>query len=849
VISTPARGQVSPDGTLPTNVTQSDNYVLEITGGVEAGSNLFHSFREFSVPTSREVFFNNSENITNIISRVTGGSISNIDGLIRANGSANLLLLNPAGIIFGSHASLNIGGSFLASTARSLLFSDGTEFSATNTQTQPLLTINTPIGLQFGDAGSIVNRSVGLQVQPGQTLALVGGDVKLEGGNLTAPGGRIELGGVSGSLVSLTPSDRGWVLGYQDEANRDIVLSNALVDTSGLDGGTIHIRSQRLILTDATQVFSINFGAAAGKITVITADSVALRGANTNIFTATAGTGSAGDIRIETKKLSLSGGASIGSLAGDGGASGKVEAIASEAIELVGTEENVSPSAIGVQVPPGATGNGKDVTIATGQLIIRDGAQILANTGGSGRAGNLTITASDIKIFNTSPDGIYGSAISTQAEQGSTGNGGNLTINAQRLTARNGGFVSASTFGSGRGGNLTVNVLDSINLSGTTPTADLIRGSSGLFVLADEGSSGNGGELNLKTRQLVVEQGAKISVETFGTGDAGNSTLDVNRLTVRDGGQIRASSLLGNHTSNNQRGRGGTLTVNAADVEIIGIGTIGSTPVKSSLFTQAEGTGNAGDLNISTTNLTVRDGGEINVSATGTGEAGNLTVEANSLRLEQGTLNAATASGEGGNINLKIADSLLLRNNSLISAQASGDANGGNIDIDTKLVIAAFDQNNDIIASALRGEGGNINITTQSIFGLEERSATPPNSTNDIDASSEFGLDGNVAINVPEVEPNPEVGLPNLLVNVEVAQGCQPATQASLEFFHTGRGGIAPNPDEPLSGSHLWEDVPLDKGNTATPSQIVESQGWIVDDKGAVTLVAALPSSDQVSCR
>lgn len=137
--------------------------------------------------------------VSNIISRVTGSSISNINGLIRTNPSANLFLINPKGIIFGPNARLEIGGSFLASTANRLNFADGSFFSATDPRVQPLLTISVPTGLQFGEtAGEIINQSqatanlvtpgfgvierpAGLQVNSGKTLAFVGGGVKLEG--------------------------------------------------------------------------------------------------------------------------------------------------------------------------------------------------------------------------------------------------------------------------------------------------------------------------------------------------------------------------------------------------------------------------------------------------------------------------------------------------------------------------------------------------------------------------------------------------------------------------------------------------------------------------------------------
>jgi filamentous hemagglutinin family protein len=218
-IASPAVSQIVPDSTLPVNsqVTQQGDTSL-IQGGTQVGTNLFHSFQEFSIPTGGTAFFNNTGEIENILTRVTGGSISNINGVIKANGNANMFLLNPNGIVFNSNARLEIGGSFLGSTANSIIFADRSSFSTINPQTTLLLTISVPVGLQFGQNPAPIvvqnngynlstavpifspimkrNSSTGLRVSPGNSLALVGGDLNLQGGILTAEQGRIELGSI-----------------------------------------------------------------------------------------------------------------------------------------------------------------------------------------------------------------------------------------------------------------------------------------------------------------------------------------------------------------------------------------------------------------------------------------------------------------------------------------------------------------------------------------------------------------------------------------------------------------------------------------------------------------------------
>ncbi|HEY9297759.1 MAG TPA: filamentous hemagglutinin N-terminal domain-containing protein, partial [Phormidium sp.] len=144
----PAIAQISSDGSVPTTVTPGNNFT--INGGLRTGSNLFHSFSEFSVPNGGSAYFNNAFDVQNIINRVTGTSISNIDGLLRANGTANLFLINPNGIIFGENSSLNIGGSFVATTANALRLANGDVFSSDRAQPLPSQILNVaPSALLF----------------------------------------------------------------------------------------------------------------------------------------------------------------------------------------------------------------------------------------------------------------------------------------------------------------------------------------------------------------------------------------------------------------------------------------------------------------------------------------------------------------------------------------------------------------------------------------------------------------------------------------------------------------------------------------------------------------------------
>jgi large exoprotein involved in heme utilization and adhesion len=199
-------------------------------------------------------------------------------------------------------------------------------------------------------------------------------------------------------------------------------------------------------------------------------------------------------------------------------------------------------------------------------------------------------------------------------------------------------------------------------------------------------------------------------------------------------------------------------------------------------------------------------------------------------------------------------------NESLISANALNAANGGNISIDSKFVIALPSvgaNGSDIIANAVQGRGGNIQIQAAGIFGIEQRTAIPGNRTNDIDASSEYGAAGEVTLNT---QINPTQGLtqlPTQLVDPtrQIATECAASGENQNKFTVTGRGGLPQNPTEVISPDMVQDDFGTQATFTQTrtnatpsprstnsPKQLVEAQGWIIASDGKVILTATAPN-------
>ncbi|MEA5598201.1 S-layer family protein [Rivularia sp. UHCC 0363] len=798
--------QITPDTTLGAessvitpNINIKGATADQIDGGAIRNSNLFHSFREFNIKDGQRVYFSNPTGINNILGRVTGNNLSNILGTLGVNGNANLFLINPNGIVFGQNASLDLGGSFIGSTANAIKFSDSTEFSAIASQDKPLLTVTAPLGLQFGDnLGSIQVQGNGqgqrftselvepidaLRVQPNQTLALVGGNLALEGGTIKTAGGRIELGSVAGSgVVSLTPIDTGFALGYADVPTfGDIRFSGgAVIDASGAGGGDIQVQGRRVTLQDGSQIEASTLGAESGgtlnvkaseliELIGTTRDGESFSGLGALVYPGTAGAG--GNITVATEQLIVRDGAQIGSGTFGKGGAGNLSVSARESVQVFGTSaDGQFLSILSTSVNEGATGNGGNLTVETRRLIVRDGAQIQATTFGEGNAGNLSVSARElVEVFGTSADGQFLSILSTSTNEGATGNGGNLTVETRRLIVRDGAQIGSGTFSKGDAGNLSVSATESIELIGTTPDYQVV---SGLFTSVDSGV-GDGGNLIVETGRLIVRDGAQIQATTFGEGNAGNLTVlaresveligtsseaqsqsglfssvdsgvgyggnltvETGRLIVRDGAQIFAGTL--------GAGDAGSLIVSAREsVEVIGD--------SSGLFTSSgEGaTGDGGNLTVETGRLIVRDGSQIGSGTLGEGDAGTLRVSAReSVELIGDTSGLFTsvnpgAIGDGSNLTVE-TDRLIIRDNGEIFAGTFDKGDAGSLIVSARSV--DLDNQAGITTLARKGNGGNITMQLQDFLLLRRNSQI----SSTAGTAQQDGNGGNITINVPK---------------------------------------------------------------------------------------------------
>jgi len=572
---------VVPDSSLGSKSSRLNGELID--RGVTRGNNLFHSFTEFSIKEGETITFANSSGATRIFTRVTGEKPSKIDGTLAVKGNADLFLINPNGIIFGPNASLNLSGSFIGTTAKSVVFSDGTIFSSQLSASSPLLTVNVPMGLQFEDkANSIINRSshkrvgakpgeppVGLQINPDNTLALIGGDILLEGGSLTAFDGRIELTSVApNSQVQLKPSNKGWAVNTLGVENFQDIRIKAFPDQPSLvvasiflqpDVGEIYLQGRNIALTDSAQI------QATGGIFINATETLTLSGNQGSFFEGNEVAGysgliaeavsqqSVGNIVINTKRLILEQGGRISTgvsgildetdafelATGEGG---NVVINASESVNISGDSSKITSGTVGI-------GNAGDILINAPRINLSDGGKITAATQSQGNAGNIQLRGVNSLNIMGADTGIF---VSSEQEGTPTlGNAGNIDIHGESISLDKEGVISADS-DSISGGNIRLSTSDSLTLR---------RGSE-----ISTNSQGNGGNIDIKTRFILADPSENSDITAnavFGTG----GRIDIKALGIVGIEPRQERTPLSDITASSESGSAGIVNINNVDIE------------------------------------------------------------------------------------------------------------------------------------------------------------------------------------------------------------------------------------------------------------------------------------------
>ena len=773
-IGSSALAQITSDTTLLNNSAATRNGdLVTIDEGTVNGSNLFHSFSEFNVRTGETAFFNNGLTIDNIITRVTGGELSTINGLIQANGAANLFLLNPSGIQFGPNARLDIGGSFVGSTAESFLFEDGSIYSATNPSEAPLLTVNVPLGLQYGsNPNPIQVQEANLEVESGQTLTLAGGDLEIVGGQLQVSDGRISLATVTAGNLTLDKSLG--IAGLYDTTNRgNINLSQqSLVEVTGVSDG-IDITTGNFSLTEGSRLQSVaEVPGKAGDITLNATDTITIDGFSTDglfsgilshsveenggiggniainqtnnpqgnltlsnrgfIATVTENNSYSGDIEVNVNNLDLLSGGQIISLTTGNGDSGNITVNATEEIFISGSNSEFEPSPF------------EDFTVFDlNQLTFTTEADPNIEKSETIPHVSLERTPKKIKsgatILGTAEDGVFDIYSFGVTEADSQGvfdiDFGRENSNAEdNLDAEGNIDTEIFLFNLKTGELLKSNNNKKVKngAAGSDRKQDSYLATTfsepGTFVIAVGEFNTHSSAFPVLTTGNTVDSDTPFPILAGNTVDRGDTyTLQVS--VENQGNFIDNSPTLNPDNFNpNQRvnsgifsvskvaGNSGNITIKTGTLTVEDNGTINTTPL---------GTGQGGNLNFDVTGTVHLNDGLLSTITPSNGDAGDIIINADNISLIDSEISASTlVEGNAGDINIIVSETIDARKKSIIDSQTIGSGNAGNINLAAgeSIFLNGEEDNTLYVLARTRGQGnaGSVNLAAGESISLNE---------------------------------------------------------------------------------------------------------------------------------
>ncbi|MEO5339305.1 MAG: filamentous hemagglutinin N-terminal domain-containing protein [Magnetococcus sp. MYC-9] len=724
-------GNVVLDG----SVNASHSGALIKTGGVYTipqdhgktiGTNLLHSFSQFDLATASETALFTGSGVTNILSRVTGGAASSINGKIKSSiPGANLYLMNPKGVVFGDQASLDISGSFHVTTADYVQLGSAGAYYADRTVNSPLVSVDptafgfltaAPAAITFAGTGFFdpffgTNApwyGKGMTVPNGKTLSVVGGDVSITsnqygyGSVLQAKGGRLNLVSVAGT-GEVKPTATG--LGV-DQAGGAITLSgNSVLRVSDTTAGTLFVRGGTLSMgsSDAAgsagSFYAAPTGDGGGGLIDVLLDHELTMANGSQISINNFGGGTGGEIRVQAHDIALSSGSGITSNARALGRGAHVTVTTPGTLTLTGGN-SAGHSYVSVGTSDAESGN---LTIRAGHLELSEQAYVSSLSMGPGKGGEVTLMVGDATLNNGSlntfstaqgPGGslrlessgdlrITGSSGTISTEATGTGTGGAVTLETRgKILIQQDGAIKSKTSASGLGGAVTI----------TTPGIMEI-GSGGLdsgMVATITESNGTGGALRIRAGTVKIVEGGSISSATSTQGGTGGAVAVHAETITLNGGALWGADIISKAYNG---GRGGDITVHA-DRDLIVDGQ--TSTFGAQIANYGWGASNSGAVAVTASDITLQHHGNM-MASTENGIAGDVNVEAKRVTMLGGALRSSVSgSGRGGALNLTAKEAVSM----------AGDAKGST-------VLSRVSQMDSLTTGA--GHAGQINLTAPDV--------------------------------------------------------------------------------------------------------------------------------------
>ena len=792
--------QAVTDGTMGAVQTLSGQFTVPASLGKMSGNNLFHSFKSFSINSGESATFTGPENVLNVISRVTGGDVSTINGVLRSQvGNANFYLINPAGVVFGRDASIDVPAAFHVGAVETLRFVDGTLYSGATPASSLSLSAPERFGLMntsLANNGLLSVHGAALRVPDQQMLDLAAQKIIIDNqAQLTAKEGAMTLTGgeIAVSASTLTTDT-----------------------TTAGNAGNLDIAANTLTLTDGATLSASSYSAGQGGAVHIQAGNILLDGNNQDAFTGVVAnaydSGKAGTVTVDATSLTLQGGAQMNSSTFGAGDANAVT-VNAQTVTLNGKGNTYGATGIGSSANAGSRGQARNIALTADTLTLLNGGTIRSATFSTGNAGTVDVTAHNLHIDGQN-NRLTPTGIDSSTSASATGNAGQITVKADNLSIYNAGTIGSNSFGQGNGGAVQVQA-DKIDINGQGSDAAAFTGISSTTY-----SAGQAGSVKVVASELNLFQSGRIASNTVGEGNAGDVNVVADTVHI-DGNNSDIYTGIASNTYEGSQGNAGTVHINALHLTIDNAGRITSntrgTGKAGNLMVEAEtididaknspylagissaaspdSTGQVGnvyivaghhlrlanqaqvsiqnrgsvpdgaamafgEIAITTPSLRLVNQSLINAQATQNANASAIALHIGQfLTLQGSSISTQANSGNGGSIAIDSGHYIAMQQSSITTSVASSIGNGGNITVSTPALVL---DNGMVQANAYSGHGGEVFIDVDSLLGSQNRliqggdvpliwkNSVP--GFNIIQAASKFGLSGTVNVTSPQLD-------------------------------------------------------------------------------------------------